>query len=52
MCALVGIRRGGVVENEARGLGGPRERIRRGRPYIPLVLCVRPVFSRMHAMEE
>lgn len=52
VCALVGVRRGGVVETEARGWRGPRKRIRRGRPYMPLVLSVRPAFAKMHAMED
>lgn len=51
-CVCTCVRRGGVVENEARRWGGPRKRIICGRPYMPLVLSLRPVFAKMHAMED
>lgn len=52
VCVLVGVRRVGVVENEAEGWGDPGKRLRRGRPYMPLVLSVRPAFAKIHAMED
>lgn len=47
VCVLVGLWRGGVVENEAVGWRGPWKRVRHGRPSMPLML-----FAKMHAMED